>query len=183
MVKFVNSWMKGIILAVIVTIIIEMLIPEGKNKKYIKMVIGLYIIYTIISPFITKTINLENVFTTYETPKINIEKIDNNKVIKETYEENIKKDIKENLINLGYSVIEIDVIMNTKDEGYGEIEKIKLSVKKEKNKAVKTVEKIEINKREKEQKEELSEVDRKTIAHYLITNYGVSETNIIVNNE
>ena len=35
--------------------------------------------------------------------------------------------------------------MNTKDEGYGEIEKIKLSVKKEKNKAVKTVEKIELH--------------------------------------
>ena len=36
MINVINRWMKQIIFAVVITIIIEMLVPEGKNKKYIK---------------------------------------------------------------------------------------------------------------------------------------------------
>ena len=32
----IRQWCEGIIIAVIISIIIEMIIPEGKNKKYIK---------------------------------------------------------------------------------------------------------------------------------------------------
>ena len=34
MIKFINSWAQGIILAVIIATIIEIILPEGKNKKY-----------------------------------------------------------------------------------------------------------------------------------------------------
>ena len=36
MVKFINSWAQGIILAVIIATIIEIILPEGNNKKYVK---------------------------------------------------------------------------------------------------------------------------------------------------
>ena len=49
-----STWAKSIILAVIVSTIIQMILPEGNNKKYIKTVIGLYILFTIISPIISK---------------------------------------------------------------------------------------------------------------------------------
>ena len=57
LIKFINSWAQGIILAVIIATIIEIIIPEGKNKKYVKTVIGLYILFTIIYPLITKISN------------------------------------------------------------------------------------------------------------------------------
>ena len=52
-----SSWAKSIILAVIVSTIIQMILPEGNNKKYIKTVIGLYILFTIISPIISNIIS------------------------------------------------------------------------------------------------------------------------------
>ena len=36
MVKFINSWAQGIILGVIIATIIEMILPEGNNKKFVK---------------------------------------------------------------------------------------------------------------------------------------------------
>lgn len=34
--------------------ILEMILPEGKNKKYIKTVIGIYILFAVLSPIISK---------------------------------------------------------------------------------------------------------------------------------
>ena len=48
MINAMSTWAKSIILAVIVSTIIQMILPEGNNKKYIKTVIGLYILFTII---------------------------------------------------------------------------------------------------------------------------------------
>ena len=45
MVNWINSWLRGIVIAVIITTIIEMIIPEGNIKKYIKTVMGVYIIF------------------------------------------------------------------------------------------------------------------------------------------
>ena len=34
--------------------ILEMILPEGKNKKYIKKIIGIYILFAVLSPIISK---------------------------------------------------------------------------------------------------------------------------------
>ena len=52
MIKYISSWAEGIIVAVIIASIIEMILPKGNTEKYIKTVIGIYILYTIISPVI-----------------------------------------------------------------------------------------------------------------------------------
>ena len=52
MIENLSSWAKGITLAVIVVSILEMLLPNNKTKKYIKMVMGVFILFNIISPFI-----------------------------------------------------------------------------------------------------------------------------------
>ena len=49
MINVINRWMKQIIFAVVITIIIEMLVPEGKNKKYIKMITNIYNFYNCFS--------------------------------------------------------------------------------------------------------------------------------------
>ena len=85
MVKLVNSWMQGIIIAVIITIIIEMLLPDGKNKKYIKTVINLYILYVIIAPVCLKVFNkkidFSGILKSYKMPEITVSSLDNNKYI------------------------------------------------------------------------------------------------------
>lgn len=52
MINFMSSWAEQIVLAVIVATIIEMILPKNKNKKYIQMVIGVYVLFNIISPII-----------------------------------------------------------------------------------------------------------------------------------
>ena len=48
--QFINNWASGLIVAVIIATIIELILPENKNKKYVKMVSGIFILFTIISP-------------------------------------------------------------------------------------------------------------------------------------
>ena len=52
MIEFISSWVEQIVLAVIVATIIELILPKNKNKKYIQMVIGVYVLFNIISPII-----------------------------------------------------------------------------------------------------------------------------------
>ena len=57
--NWISNWIQGIIIAVIIGTIIEMLLPEGNCKKYVKVVIGVYILFSIISPVITKVTGSE----------------------------------------------------------------------------------------------------------------------------
>ena len=50
MINWISNWAQGIIVAVIIGTIIEMVLPEGNCKKYVKVVIGIYILFSIISP-------------------------------------------------------------------------------------------------------------------------------------
>lgn len=58
MVEFLKIWCEEIIVSVIVAIIIEMFVPQGNIKKYVRVVIGIYIVFVIINPIIS---NLDNI--------------------------------------------------------------------------------------------------------------------------
>ena len=61
MIKFLSSWVEGIAIAVIVASIFEMILPNGNIKKYVKIVLGIFIIFNIISPFVSG-----NVFNSFD---------------------------------------------------------------------------------------------------------------------
>ena len=185
MVNVINRWMKQIIFAVVITIIIEMLVPEGKNKKYIKMITNIYIIFIIVSPIFSKLtlkeINLNEIFINESTKTVAASSIDNTKYIEERYIKNIKESINTNLSNIGYEVKNIDVFINIKDEKYGQIEKIRLSVEKKQKEEIKKIEKVSIGTENNSNMEQnLSEEDIQIITNYLMINYGVIESNIIL---
>ena len=52
MISAISKWSQSIIIAIVIGSIITMILPEGKNKKYIKMIIGVYIFVMIILDFI-----------------------------------------------------------------------------------------------------------------------------------
>ena len=41
--EFVSNWAQGVIVAVIIATIIEMLLPSNGNGKYVKVVVGVFI--------------------------------------------------------------------------------------------------------------------------------------------
>ena len=56
MILKLKSWCEGIIVSIILCIIIESLIPEGNNKKYVKVIIGIYIMYVSLNPLLNSLV-------------------------------------------------------------------------------------------------------------------------------
>ncbi|HJJ04046.1 MAG TPA: stage III sporulation protein AF [Clostridiaceae bacterium] len=158
MIKFINSWAQGIILAVIIVTIIEIILPEGKNKKYVKTVIGVYILFTIIYPLINKftktNINtlIENTtkqMSTYQ--ENNSLKIDTDKYIESTYKKKIEEDIRKRANEKNLNITLLNVYIETEDENrYGMLNSLVMKVEKKetskKNNDVNQIKEINISK-------------------------------------
>lgn len=125
MILFFKSWCENIIVGVVISVIIEMICPE-RFLKYIKVVIGVYILYLIVAPLVDK-LNIEVVsdfldeMDMYVNSNILIEENTNDKLINsnENYnklnktfidgiEVTLKKKIKEELGINTYIIIEYD---------------------------------------------------------------------------
>ena len=158
MIKFINSWAQGIILAVIIATIIEIILPKGKNKKYVKTVIGVYILFTIIYPLINKftktNINtlIENTtkqMSTYQ--ENNSLKIDTDKYIESTYKKKIEEDIRKRANEKNLNITLLNVYIETEDENrYGMLNSLVMKVEKnetsKKNNDVNQIKEINISK-------------------------------------
>ena len=158
MIRFINSWAQGIILAVIIATIIEIILPEGKNKKYVKTVIGVYILFTIIYPLINKftktNINtlIENTtkqMSTYQ--ENNSLKIDTDKYIESTYKKKIEEDIRKRANEKNLNISSLNVYIETEDENrYGMLNSLVMKVEKnetsKKNNDVNQIKEINISK-------------------------------------
>lgn len=80
MIEFFKVWCEGIIVAVVISIIIESILPEGNNKKYVKVIISIYIVFTILNPILGKLDNnmsFENIINldSIETSSVGTENI------------------------------------------------------------------------------------------------------------
>ena len=159
-----------------------MLLPEGNSKKYIKVVIGIYVLFTIVSPLVTKftgkKIEVSDVLDLDKyvekagktTDLQNIIQSDNDNNIKSIYIEGIKGDMKEKIKTKGYNTNSIDVDISD-DDNY-KIVSIILNITKiqdesenviQKNEIepVKNVNKIEINIGEEENSENKKNTEEK----------------------
>ena len=191
MVETINSWAQKIIIVVIICTIIEMILPEGKNKKYIKTVIGIYVVFTIISPIISKisnsnTLDLNKYFKTENNITIETSKpavVDTNEYIEEVYKEKLKTDIKTKIEAMNYSVKNIELEIETEDEEtYGTILKLNLSISQQEQEDKQNniqVEKIVIGEEIKEEAT-ISDKEKEKIKQYISSIYYVSENNVII---
>ncbi len=158
MVSFLSNWVKNLSLAIIIVSILEMLLPNNKTKKYVKMVMGLYILFSIISPFIknNKKIDLENIDVssyineTIKTNKTEVNQETMNKRLKEIYIEELENDITKKLKEKGYTIeyckVEASISQDSNNSG---INKITLKLDKKEN--------VDVSKENESQKEETLE--------------------------
>lgn len=202
--EFISHWVQGIIVAVAIGTIIEMIIPNGNSKKYIKIVIGIFVIFNIISPIINKftdnRFDLETIadiskyeekISSYEISSNNLQNNNNNN-IKEVYILNLKKDIKAKVEDKGYSVI--NIYIDIADDSQYTIKNISLNVgKKEENKEESSndVNKIEevnievkisnVTKENKNITNTLTSSEIDEIKEYIKDNYNIDKKNISIN--
>lgn len=172
MILKLREWCEGIIIAIIISIIIEMLIPDNKSKKYVKVVIGIYIMFVSLNP-ILEVINYDfdfsNIFN-YETIEATSTNLDNN--IKDVYVLGIEEKIKEDVEELGYNIENVKVEV---DSNYEQIEKILLKIGSNSNSNIIKIEEINISKEENKKQNYLD------IVAMLIDNYSVEDDKIIIN--
>ena len=122
-----------------------MILPEGNSKKYIKVVIGIYVLFSIVSPVITeftgKDIQVSDVLEldkyveeVKETSKMqNTLQSDNENNIMNMYTEGMKDDISAKIKAKGYAVNSIDIDI-ANDESYS-ILSLNINVTKEEEKS------------------------------------------------
>lgn len=192
MISWFNGWAKGIVLAVVIVTILEMILPDTKNKKYIKIVMGVYVTFTIISPIISKLTG--NNFTIdvskYDSfsnsnciQSVNNIKSVNNQSIQNVYLNTIKTDIKEELNIAGYTATKIDITADINiEKEEAKIHRINLELYKnvDENK-VKKVNKVEIGKKEEKEKNVLLEEEIHKLKEIISKKYEIEKEKIFIN--
>ena len=192
MIEFLSSWAQGIIVAVIIATLIEMILPNSSSKKYVKVVIGMYILFTIVSPIIKKlggkdinlnTINIEKYEQQISKSDNTISRKfeDNNtRSIKDIYVSNLKADISAKLKEKGYEIDTSDIQIKD-DENYT-IEKItlkliKMEQKQEKNNeiVINTVENG--NAISQKDSKTLSNDEKQEVKDYISETYDIDKKN------
>lgn len=194
--NWISGWIQGIIIAVIIGTIIEMLLPDGNCKKYVKVVIGVYILFSIVFPVITKVTGNEfRVSDIYDintyievSAKSSQENIENSQQnqIKQVYITNLKNDMKQKIQEKGYSVKSLTLEISN-DEQYT-LKKIFAQVSKRKNEEnneVKGVNEINItisNTTENiEEDISISTKEQNDLKAYLSGIYNLEKKNININ--
>ena len=125
MIDFMSSWTEQIVLSVVVATIIELILPKSKNKKYIQMVIGIYVLFNIISPVIKNkedfSIDKYN-FENYETSSQNV--IDQSSMdarIEKIYLEELEDTVTSKFEDNGFEVTkcDVDAVLDTNKKNAG----------------------------------------------------------------
>ena len=207
-IDWISSWASSIIVAVIIGTIIEMIIPEGNSKKFIKMVIGVYVVFTIVTPVITKITGRElevsdildlDTYIEQAEESINSQNTiqkSNEDSIKSIYLSSLENDMKAKIEGKGYTVKEISIDV-ANDENYT-IRSINLFIQEkqdvqdteinisDKIEPVNKIENIEIGQQnelvEDEQiSNDISSSEKKDLKKYLNTIYEVPIENININ--
>ena len=179
--NFLNTWLQGIIISVVIATIIEMIIPNGNNKKYVKIVLGFYVVFNIITPVINQLsnnnfeiasiLNIEKyekqieAYTATYGNNISIEE-NNEKSIEQIYISNLKKDIKAKLKEKDFLVKDIKIKLS-EDQQYI-IKSLELNLEKKENKN-----------NEEKNKEQTEEKDKLNINEIEIVNIEIENKNNI----
>lgn len=181
---FFSFWIQGIVISVIITTIIELIVPNSNSKKYIKVVLGVYVVFNIITPIVNQffdssfelssIIDVDEYMKKMELYEVNSENknIDktNEENIKNIYISNLKNDMKAKLKDRGYIVQNIEFEIENLDTY--EIKSVKITLKNNKEQEIDSnivenkvlineVEKVEINIEENTKDENLNNIKEK----------------------
>ena len=125
MINFMSSWAEQIVLAVIVATIIELILPKSKNKKYIQMVIGVYVLFNIISPIINnkKVFSLEkyNIQNYTNQSKYEVDQTSMDKRLEKIYLEELEDIVISKFEENNVEVVKckVDAVLDTNNKNAG----------------------------------------------------------------
>ena len=185
MIKFLSNWIGQIAIAVIIVSIFEMILPKGNLKKYIKVILGIYIIYCLISPFVNKNklfdldnINIEK-YTTSNITQSNLNQESMDERLETLYIDELEKNINIKLNEYGYEIYKckIDANLNSNKQNPG-IHKIDLIIKEKKKNQIQ-IDEVEIGNTCEMSADKVSTATKGEELKQVIANYLEIEKEII----
>ena len=193
MINFLHKWIEQIAIAVILVSIFEMLLPNGNIKKYIKMILGLFVVFSIISSFVDSKA-LYNLNTNDIIGEYNLTQQESvNDKIEDSYIKELENDITKTVEEQGYNVksckIDARIYSGDKDAGIKSINIILLSKNKKEennnNSDIETVNKVEIGvnigDNDKTEENDITDKDIKTLKKFLSEHYEIDKKVININ--
>lgn len=185
MVEFLVSWAEQLIIALVIIIMLEMVIPNSSYRKYIKIILGIFILYVIFNPLIknkVKKIDIEEEIRR-QTNSINITTnpsatLSYNNQIETVYKQKFRESLSSTLIQKGYELItmylDIDYMQNDIKTNKLECKIAKLQESKNIN-----IEKIKIS----EKKLDISEGEIEEIKKEISNTYNIELSKIFIESE
>lgn len=195
MINLISDWAGELVVSLVIVTLIEMLLPDNNIKKYVKTVIGVYIIFCILSPFINK----EQFSTIVKNTEKSLKKIqiesqvstsNDNSSIENLYIQEFEKDVIKKVEGLGYKVkkCNVNIEIDASKENAG-INSIYLEIRSKKinsneNIEIEEIEKVEISINDAEEgnnKNENETKDTKELKQFLCSYYEINENKIKIN--
>ena len=200
MIEFLSKWIEGIAIAVIIASIFEMILPNGNIKKYVKVILGIYIVFSIISPFSGSKVKgnfdlskkVDELFENSNTKDNSKEESTSEQRLNKIYENTFEKELIQTIEKEGFIVYKCEVKgnFNAEEENAG-ISKINVILENKKilkknaedNNEIKIdsvneVQKVEINignKITNETEEDVNAKDIDTLRKYLSKHYELDK--------
>lgn len=138
-ISFISAWLKDIVILFVLISVTELIMPKGNTRKYINLVIGLLIIFTIISPFaklLKMDIDLGEVAFKYNKPEETNFDHDKNfdrlqdKQIEQLYSNRVMGDLKDIVEReTEFTVIDLELKF-LKGDDYGGVESLTIYISK-----------------------------------------------------
>lgn len=200
MISFMKDWVLNIAALVMFIVIVEMLMPSGKMKKYLSLVTGFVLIIAIINPFLKFIgsgaklediqISNSNFIDKYEIEKnSSILKDEQNKQIIEVYRKKLIKQLEDNLSkNKDVAGVKGDVIINEdyNSENFGEILRVYAEITTDEGnngvRPVAKVEKIEIGNKDSKSNSSINmgSALKKQLEDRVTALFGIDRENIVI---
>ena len=200
MLVFLKDWVLNITALVLFLVVIEILMPSGRMKKYCGLVTGVILIIAIINPFLklfNGNLNLEDIQVSNSNTIDRLEIEKNSKLLKdeemkqitEVYRKKIIRQLEDNAMK-SKGVVEAkgDVIINEdyNSDTFGEVKRAYLEItiagENDEISPVVKVDEVNIGK-EKQQETSSSEVEpklRKQLEDNIINLFSLDRENIII---
>lgn len=200
MIEFLSKWIESIAIAVIIASIFEMILPNGNIKKYVKVILGIYIVFSIISPFSENKVKgnfdfskkVDELFENSNTKDNSKEESTSEQRLNKIYENTFEKELVQTIEKEGFIVYKCNVKgnFNAEEDNAGiskisiTLENIKVLKKKEEDKneikidSVNEVQNVEINignKITNENEEDVNAKDIDTLRKYLSKHYELDK--------
>ena len=182
MIKLMSNWAGQIVIAVIIATLLEMILPKSKSKKYVKVVLSIYVLFAIISPIVKnknidvkKELDLDSLKTNTSS-EINQESMDRR--LQQLYIEELEKDVTNTVKSQGYNVekCKVTALLDNSEKNAG-IQKIELTISNDPESNVEKIKKVKITIGEKEI---VGTKNSGPLKKFLSEHYEINEDKIII---